>query len=200
MIIWIVFLIAIIGAFILSVVWIAGATQSELKAFNDAVAARDEPASTGHAVAQIIGAIIILGLTFAFYEATITPPYSSFLSDHPNLIWITAAFLIIYFLPSIVAVKAKRKNALPIMALNILLGWTFLGWLGSLIWALMPPKDDPPVIAPVIVEKRDPAPQVSVPSSDDIVEKLAKAAELHSAGRLSDAEFGDLKKRLLASS
>jgi len=198
MIVWIV-LVAIGTGFVLSIVWIATAKKPDLEAFNDALAARETPASTGHAVAQIIGGMIVLGLVFAFYEATITPPWSSLFSNHPNLIWISAGVLVIYFLPSIIAIKARRNNALAIMALNILLGWTFLGWLGSLIAALMTPKSDPPAAASVIVEKRDSAPPVSPPSSGDVVEKLTKAAELHSSGRLSDAEFDDLKKRLLAS-
>lgn len=44
--------------------------------------------------------------------------------------------LSMYFLPSIVAYKRKHKNLTAIFFLNLFAGWTFLGWVGSLVWAL----------------------------------------------------------------
>ena len=43
--------------------------------------------------------------------------------------------LIIYFLPTIIADKRKNKQFLTIRLLNIFAGWTFLVWLGCLVWA-----------------------------------------------------------------
>jgi len=40
----------------------------------------------------------------------------------------------IYFIPSFVAWKKQRQDA--IIVLNLLLGWTLLGWIGALIWAM----------------------------------------------------------------
>jgi hypothetical protein len=40
----------------------------------------------------------------------------------------------LYFLPSIIA--RNKRNAGAIFALNLLLGWTFVGWIVSLVWAL----------------------------------------------------------------
>ena len=45
--------------------------------------------------------------------------------------------LLLYFLPAIVAYKRKHRNATAILVLNILLGWTLLGWAIGLIWAFM---------------------------------------------------------------
>jgi hypothetical protein len=42
---------------------------------------------------------------------------------------------IIYFIPSFVAVGKRNSGA--IFALNLFLGWTFIGWVGALIWAIM---------------------------------------------------------------
>ena len=42
----------------------------------------------------------------------------------------------LYFLPTILAGYRKNPNTGGIFALNFLLGWTFLGWIGALIWAL----------------------------------------------------------------
>lgn len=47
----------------------------------------------------------------------------------------------IYFLPTIIALAAKRNHSLGIFLLNLFLGLTFLGWIGALIWACV--KDPP---------------------------------------------------------
>ena len=44
--------------------------------------------------------------------------------------------IFIYLLPSIVAGSRDHRNVMPIVALNIFAGWTFVGWLASLIWSL----------------------------------------------------------------
>jgi len=46
--------------------------------------------------------------------------------------------IVIYFLPSIVAWKTKGFNGIAV--LNIFLGWTILGWIAALIWAVQSPK------------------------------------------------------------
>jgi hypothetical protein len=51
--------------------------------------------------------------------------------------------LILYFLPSILAVCQSKRSLNAIFCLNLLLGWTVIGWIVSLIWALT--HDLPPV-------------------------------------------------------
>lgn len=41
----------------------------------------------------------------------------------------------LYLLPSFVAAGRKCKAGAGIVTLNLLLGWTLLGWVGALIWA-----------------------------------------------------------------
>ena len=41
-----------------------------------------------------------------------------------------------YFLPSIIAGIKKRKNSVDILVLNIFLGWTIIGWIIALMWAV----------------------------------------------------------------
>lgn len=43
--------------------------------------------------------------------------------------------LVIYFIPSLVAINRKRDNTGAIMALNLFAGWTFIGWIVALVWA-----------------------------------------------------------------
>jgi len=52
---------------------------------------------------------------------------------------------VMYFLPSIVAVARNKRDVLPILLLNFLLGWTLIGWIVALIWAL---KTDVVVVYP----------------------------------------------------
>lgn len=43
---------------------------------------------------------------------------------------------VIYFLPTIIAFNRGTRNGGAIFALNLLLGWTFIGWGIALVWAL----------------------------------------------------------------
>jgi hypothetical protein len=42
--------------------------------------------------------------------------------------------LLLYFLPSILG--RNKRNSTAIFVLNLLLGWTLIGWIVALIWAL----------------------------------------------------------------
>jgi T4 superinfection immunity protein len=48
--------------------------------------------------------------------------------------------LLIYFFPFIIAAGKRKTNAPAIFALNLLLGWTFIGWVAALVWALTNPE------------------------------------------------------------
>ncbi len=41
-----------------------------------------------------------------------------------------------YFFPAIIAHYRKHPQFMAITALNILFGWTIVGWGGSLVWSL----------------------------------------------------------------
>jgi hypothetical protein len=43
--------------------------------------------------------------------------------------------LLVYFLPAVVADWRGHHNKLAIFVLNLLLGWSFLGWAIALVWA-----------------------------------------------------------------
>ena len=46
-----------------------------------------------------------------------------------------AVFILVYSLPAIVAYHRHHRHRLAILALNILLGWSFLGWVIAMVWA-----------------------------------------------------------------
>lgn len=41
----------------------------------------------------------------------------------------------VYFLPTLVSSLRKHHNANAIFVTNLLLGWTAIGWIASLIWS-----------------------------------------------------------------
>jgi RsiW-degrading membrane proteinase PrsW (M82 family) len=43
---------------------------------------------------------------------------------------------ILYFLPAIIATRRNHPNATAITVLSIFLGWTLVGWVAALVWAL----------------------------------------------------------------
>jgi hypothetical protein len=49
--------------------------------------------------------------------------------------------LLMYFLPTILAIARSKRDLIAILVLNLLLGWTFIGWIIALVWAL---KQDAP--------------------------------------------------------
>jgi len=44
--------------------------------------------------------------------------------------------LVLYFLPSIIALARSKRNLLAIFLLNFFLGWTAIGWVVALVWAV----------------------------------------------------------------
>ena len=50
---------------------------------------------------------------------------------------------VLYFLPAIIGFARSKRDAGAILVLNLLLGWTAIGWVIALVWAL---KQDTPVV------------------------------------------------------
>jgi hypothetical protein len=46
---------------------------------------------------------------------------------------------ILYTMPASIAHFRKHRQAAPILWTNLLLGWTVIGWIGTLIWASTSP-------------------------------------------------------------
>jgi len=51
------------------------------------------------------------------------------------VIFMVLMVLFIYFLPTVVAEARGHQNSGMIFLINLLLGWTVLGWIGTLVWA-----------------------------------------------------------------
>jgi hypothetical protein len=52
-----------------------------------------------------------------------------------GLICFIGVGLLLYFLPTFIAAMRGHQNGIAIFILNLLLGWTFLGWVAALVWS-----------------------------------------------------------------
>jgi len=50
---------------------------------------------------------------------------------------------VLYFLPAIIGFARSKRDAVSILVLNLFLGWTAIGWVIALVWAL---KQDAPLV------------------------------------------------------
>ncbi len=89
--------------------------------------------------------------------------------------------LAVYFLPAIVAGGREHQSARAIFGLNLLLGWTLLGWVAAFVWALTDP-------AQVVVKNQ------FTQSAADEIQKLAALKE---RGILTSSEFDKRKQQIL---
>jgi hypothetical protein len=50
---------------------------------------------------------------------------------------------VMYFLPSLIAIARSKRDVAGIVLLNFFLGWTMIGWVFALVWAV---KADMPAV------------------------------------------------------
>jgi len=63
--------------------------------------------------------------------------YDNIITDFLGVTVGTIVFLVLYFIPALVAASKKHRNRNAILALNIIFGWTLIGWGAALIWSLI---------------------------------------------------------------
>jgi hypothetical protein len=67
----------------------------------------------------------------------------------------------VYFIPSMVAANGKHPQTGAIVALNIFLGWTFIGWVIALVWAMtvsgLPAQPATAMVTAQVIRKMAPA-------------------------------------------
>lgn len=88
----------------------------------------------------------------------------------------------LYFIPTFIAFIRKKSNTGVIFALNLLLGWTFIGWIGALVWASLNEKGDR---------------QITSLSSTSNIDQLIKLKQLYDQGVITKEEFETQKNKLL---
>lgn len=109
-------------------------TNSE-ETFNDSKKKNKEQITEKVIVYSFVG-LLLIGIVIL-----IVFTYGPGSGTRLSLIEITGTILgiilgfIIYFFPSYVAHSNRKKNYNAIFLLNLLTGWTFIGWVISLVWA-----------------------------------------------------------------
>lgn len=82
---------------------------------------------------------IIIAVILFFATAVVLTPDMNLEKFQPGqflLAFFCVAGLITYFIPSLIAHRRKHRNLTALVALNFFAGWTILGWVGALVWAL----------------------------------------------------------------
>lgn len=84
-------------------------------------------------------ALVIVGAILALFFMTVVKWFNEIAADKTGQaqFWAWA----VYLAPGLGATFTQRTHALAILALNVLLGWTFIGWVAALVWALADSKD-----------------------------------------------------------
>lgn len=87
----------------------------------------------------------------------------------------------IYFLPTYVAGKKDHSNFVIILIVNLLFGWTLLGWLVCIVWACIDTSNN----------------EINNTNSSNKYEDLEKLQKLKENGVISESEFEIEKQKLL---
>ncbi len=117
----------------------------------------------------------------------------------PDPRWIVLAVVVVppvYFLPAVLAASKTHAHGLELFLVNLLLGWTLVGWFACLVWAASAPgevKPYTPLIRPVR-RKAEPVPEVTVDTAAKAFEDLV--AQRYK-GQITEAEYLSGRKFIL---
>lgn len=67
-------------------------------------------------------------------------PIISMKSKVISFVFILIITALIYFIPTIIALVRHHSYKLYIIGINIILGWTLIGWIACLIWSFIDKK------------------------------------------------------------
>lgn len=73
--------------------------------------------------------------------ATIAFALYAILQD-PIITALAVIWAYVYLLPSFIAFGRNHQDQYAIGALNLFTGWSFLGWVISIVWSLLPRTED----------------------------------------------------------
>lgn len=87
----------------------------------------------------------VIGIALAVVAAAVAFVYfgeEAIVASMPAvLLWlgfavVALAALVVYFLPAVIAMNYRVRRSGAITTMNLLLGWTFIGWALALVWAI----------------------------------------------------------------
>lgn len=99
-------------------------------------------------------------------------------------VFLLAASILAYFLPSMIASRRRHPSAGAIFLLNLLTGWTGIGWLAALIWSASS-------FAPAVVITQSQPPKA-------IKDQLGEIEDLKSSGAITQDEYDAMRRKILS--
>lgn len=103
--------------------------------------------------------------------------------------------IILYFLPTFVGTGKRNINA--IFTLNLLLGWSVIGWIVAMVWATTVEAPVTLAAKPVVSPPASVAvPLAHTPESMTLEARTTRLKHLRDNGTLSQEEFMDQINRL----
>jgi hypothetical protein len=113
--------------------------------------------------------------------------------------WVIGSLL--YFLPTIVGFVRKRHNVLSIFLVNFFLGWSLIGWIVAMAWALsssMPGQQQIIIQNNQVVDANSGSKSStqSTPQQDKLAH-LHQLKSLFDSGALTQEEFDAQKAKAL---
>lgn len=85
-------------------------------------------------------------------------------TTHIVIAWILAGLTALYWLPWAIAATRHHQNVVAIAVINLFLGWTGVGWLGTLIWACLGVHTRPVMRSAAVFGGYGPPQQLPAPS------------------------------------
>ena len=99
-----------------------------------------------------------------------------------------------YLAPSIIAFYRKHRSIGSIIAINILFGWTVIGWIVAFIKALGATKTDVVIVNPSSLAGNSQSASTVAPVANKTVsERIAELKAMLDNGTISESEFQLLK-------
>ena len=107
--------------------------------------------------------------------------------------------VLVYFLPVAIAITRRHPNGIAIFLINLLFGWTFIGWFIALIWAVKA-IDRPQVVYVEAEPEPDRKASLSFTLAPDLYDRVSALAvrlgvPMAEIGRQAVAEFLDRRER-----
>jgi len=117
-----------------------------------------------------------------------------------KLITISIISLLIYFFPTMIG--SDKKDSTAIFILNLLLGWTLVGWVVALVWAASKDDKTNDQIVKMQSEQKAKLEELSNnnnKSKNSMVDEIKKLNELREQNLISQEEFNSLIAKIISS-